>query len=108
MAEPQWLYVTVLPTGEIVGPKSDPAIDRIIEQAREASARDFADRNAAMFEARCRLGMTQAQLGEVVGATQGQISRLERGRDVGKGIARKVADTLGLALEDVLPKGGEE
>ena len=51
---------------------------------------------------RTKAGLTQTGLAEKLYTEQTYISRIERGGNVSKNLARRTADALGVAVEDLL------
>lgn len=57
----------------------------------------------ALIDARHERRLSQEQLGKLVGLSQAGISRLEKGEFVPMAdVAKKLIDTLGVSLEDVI------
>lgn len=59
---------------------------------------------AAIREARISQGITQAQLAQMIGQSNGQsyIYRIESGRSVAMAVIIKVADALGVKVSDLV------
>ena len=50
--------------------------------------------------------MTQCQLGDSVGVTEGMISHIMRGfKNPSLEVAKRIADTLGVKLDDIVKEG---
>jgi transcriptional regulator with XRE-family HTH domain len=69
-------------------------------ESPRTAATEFID-PAAILRHRWRAGLTQAELAELAGITDGQLSKIENGKSgAGPGTLRKLAEALGCAVAD--------
>jgi transcriptional regulator with XRE-family HTH domain len=60
-------------------------------------------KRTALFDARRAKGLSQEQLGKLVGLSQAGVSRLEKGEYVPMAdVARKLIEVLGVSLDEVI------
>lgn len=57
-----------------------------------------------LYKQRKKAGLTQGQLGELVGIKKQRIHQYENGTEPGISLVVKIADVLGVSLDSLLPE----